>query len=148
LPKGTDRLEQLVAGLTDAMRALGGDHPLPGGGPSSPFANTWRYLKARIPAVSALPDLRFNFILVSLVGTPDGRVNLEAMTPPPLFTVDDDWWFATLASRRDPVSGLTADADPPYSPYLSNSNQDTALDSPFAAELFHNRWYGRACRIR
>jgi hypothetical protein len=66
------------------------------------------------------------------------------MPPPPLFTVDDDWWFATLASLRDPVSGLTAGTDPPYAPYLSNSNQDTALGSPFAADLFHNRWYG--CR--
>ncbi len=148
LPKGTDSLEQVTAGITDALRALGGDHPLPGGGPSSPFANTWSYLKARIPSVSALPDLTFSFILVNLVGTPDGRVNLEAMKPPPLFTADDDWWFATLASLRDPVSGLTADTNPPYAPYLSNSNQDTALGSPFAAKLFQNRWYGAACGVR
>jgi len=87
LPSGTDTLEQVVAGISDALRALGGDHPSPGGGPSSPFANTWSYLKARVP------------------GAPCG-------------------------------------------PYLSNSNQDTALGSPFAAGLFQNRWYEVPCGVR
>ena len=147
-PNGTDSLEQVVVGLTDALRALGGDHPPAGGGPTSPFANKWSYLKARIPGASALPDLTFNFGLAMFFGTPDGRVNLEAITPPPLFTVDDEWWFETIASVRDSGSGLTADTDPPYAPYLSNSNQDTALGSPFAAGLFHNRWYALPCGVR
>jgi hypothetical protein len=80
--------------------------------------------------------------------TSDGRVNLEAMTPPPLFTIDDHWWFATLASVRDPVSSVTVDSTPPYAPYASNSNQDTPFGNPFAAPLFHDRWYDAQCAAR
>jgi hypothetical protein len=148
LPKGTDSLAQVMTGITEALRALGGDQPPAGGGPSSPLANTWSYLKARIPGASALPDLTFNFGLATFFPTADGRVNLEAITAPPLFTVDDDWWFATLASLRDSMSGLTADTDPPYAPYLSNSNHDTPAGSPFAADVFHDRWYEVPCSVR
>ena len=104
LPEGTTAWSRWSARITDALRALGGDHPPAGGGPSSPFANTWSYLKARIPGASDLPDLTFNLGLAYYFGTTDGRVNLEAIRPPPLFTVDDDWWFATLASVRDSVT--------------------------------------------
>ncbi|AMY09600.1 S-triazine hydrolase [Luteitalea pratensis] len=148
LPGGSDSFDQVVAGITEALRALGGDHPPAGGGPSSPFANTWSYLKARIPGASDLPDLTFNLGLAFYFGsTADGRVNLEAIRPPALFTVDDHWWFATLASVRDSVSDLTADTDPPYALYLSNSNQETAFGSPFAADLLHNRWYEVPCGV-
>ncbi len=127
--------------LADGLRALGGDHPPVGGGPSSPFTNTWSYLKAHIPGASALPDLTFNFGLVQFFGmTPDGKVNLEAITLPPLFTVDDHWWFATLESTVDPL--------PPYATYPSNSNQLTPSGNPFAAQLFHDRWYSAGCGAR
>jgi len=150
VPHATETLAQISALVADGLRALGGDHPPVGGGPSSPFANTWSYLKAHvhIPGASALPDLTFNFALVSLFGTPDGKVNLEAITPPPLFTADDHWWFATLEAERDPLTGLTAAVAPPYGPYPSNANQITSSGNPFAAELFHDRWYGARCMRR
>jgi hypothetical protein len=132
--------------LADGLRALGGDQPPPGGGPASPYTNTWSYLKAHIPGASVLPDLTFNFGLAFYFGmTADGMVNLEAMTPPPLFTVDDRWWFATLEAERDPVTGLTALSAPPYAAYVSNSNHVTAPGNPFAARVFRDRWYGERC---
>ena len=111
IPNGSETLAEISARLADGLRSLGGDQPPAGGGPSSPTANTWSYLKAHIPGASMLPDLTFNFGLAFYFGmTPDGRVNLEAMTPPPLFTIDDHWWFATLASVRDAVTGVTVDS--------------------------------------
>jgi hypothetical protein len=147
--QGSDTLAQVSARLSDGLRALGGDHPPAGGGPSSPFANTWSYLKARIPGASALPDLTFNFGLVSFFGmTPDGKVNLEAIALPPLFTADDHWWFATLEAARDAGTGLSADPEPPYAPYASNANQVTLSGNPFAAPVFRDRWYGSTCARR
>ncbi len=149
VPRGTDTLAQISGVIADALGALGGDHPPSGGGPSSPLLNTWSYLKANIPGASALPDLTFNFGLASFFGlTADGKLNLEAITPPPLFTIDDHWWFATLEAVRDPVTGLTADAAPPYALYPSNANHVSSLTNPFAAPLFHDRWYGAGCAAR
>jgi hypothetical protein len=68
------------------------------------------------------------------------------MTPPPLFTVDDAWWFATLAGTRDPVTGLTDDPAPPYARYPSNASHITALGNPFAPDEFQDRWYSARCR--
>lgn len=141
VPNGSQTLAEISGRLADGLRALGGDHPPSGGGPSSPFTNTWSYLKARVPGASALPDLTFNFGLVQFFGmTPDGKVNLEAIALPPLFTVDDHWWFATLESAVDPL--------PPYATYASNSNQVTPVGNPFAAPLFHDRWYDAGCKAR
>jgi 5-methylthioadenosine/S-adenosylhomocysteine deaminase len=149
IPGGNATLAQVSGVISASLRALGGDHPPAGGGPSSPFANTWSYLKARIPGAAALPDLTFNFGLISFFGTtPDGKVNLEAMTPPPLFTADDRWWFATIAAERDRVTGLTDDPNPPYAAYAANTNQATPLGSPFAAPLFRDRWYAPRCAKR
>ena len=67
IPNGSDTLADISARLADGLRALGGDHPPAGGGPSSPLANTWSYLKAHIPGASMLPDLTFNFGLVVLL---------------------------------------------------------------------------------
>jgi hypothetical protein len=93
-------------------------------------------------ATAACGDLTFNFGLAFFLGgTPDGRVNLEAITPPPLFTVDDHWWFAALDAARDPVTGVTADPAPPYAAYQSNATQVTAFGNPLSAALFHDRWY-------
>lgn len=149
MPTGSQTLAQVSALVGDGLRALGGDQPPSGGGPSSPYTNTWSYLKARIPGANVLPDLMFNFALASFFGlTPDGKVNLEAMAPPPLFTADDHWWFATLEAARDPVTGLTADLAPPYAPYASNENQVTPFGNPFTARMFHDRWYGARCAGR
>ena len=149
IPTGRDTLTEISARVADGMRALGGDHPPAGGGPSSPLVNTWSYLKARIPGASALSDVAFNFGLAFYFGTTsDGKVNLEAMTPPPLFTIDDHWWFATLASVRDAVTGVTLDFAPPYAPYAWNANHDTPLGNPLATPLFHDRWYKATCGRR
>ena len=149
IPNGSDTLAEISARVADGMRALGGDQPPAGGGPSSPLVNTWSYLKAHIPGASALSDLAFNFALAFYFGmTADGKVNLEAMTPPPLFTIDDHWWFATLASVRDAVTGVTVDSAPPYAPYAWNANHDTPFGNPFAPPLFHDRWYNAPCAAR
>ena len=66
---------------------------------------------------------------------------------PPLFTADNDWWFATLGAVRDPATGLTAVAVPPYKRYLSNPNQVTAAGNVLAPEELQARWYSIAqCR--
>ena len=148
-PSGSDTLAEISARLADSLMALGGDQPPTGGGPSSPLANTWSYLKAHIQGASVLPDLTFNFGLAFYFGTTsDGQVNLESMTLPPLFTVDDHWWFATLAATRDAVTGLTVDSAPPYAPYAWNANQAMPLGNPFAGPLFHDRWYNASCDAR
>jgi hypothetical protein len=146
VPKGHQTLVEVSTLLADALRALGGDHALASGGPSSPFANTWSYLKARVPGGAALPDLIFNFGLAQFFPAPGNNVNLESIALPPLFTVDDDWWFATLENARDESSGLTA-ATAPYGAYPSNANQLIDGESPFAAPVFRDRWYG-ACHGR
>ena len=145
VPEGTETLAQVLARLADGLRSLGGDQPPPGGGPSSPFVNTWSYLKARIPGASTLPDLTFNLLLASFFHTSDGKTNLEAITLPPLFIIDDHWWFATLAAVRDPVTGLTVGMAPPYAAYVSNANHVTAWGNPFAEPLFRARWYEPRC---
>ena len=68
IPNGSDTLAEISARLADGLRSLGGDQPPAGGGPSSPFANTWSYLKAHIPGASALSDLTFNFGLAFYFG--------------------------------------------------------------------------------
>ena len=116
IPNGSQTLGQITTLLRDGLAAQGGDHPPATGGPSSPFTNTWSYLKARIPGASGLPDLIFNFALIQFFGaTPDGKVNLESIQLPPLFVADDHWWLSTLEG--------TADAEPPYAVYPSNFNQ-------------------------
>jgi cytosine/adenosine deaminase-related metal-dependent hydrolase len=149
VPQGNQTLAQMSALLADGLRGLGGDQPPPGGGPASPYTNTWSYLKAHIPGASLLPDLTFNLGLAFYFGlTADGMVNLEAMTQAPLFTVDDRWWFATLEAERDPVTGLTTEPAPPYAAYASNANHVTALGNPFAKTRFRDRWYGGRCAGR
>lgn len=139
LPKGTQTLAEVSTLLGDGLRALGGDHPPAAGGPSSPFTNTWSYLKARVPGASALPDIVFNFGLAQFFGsTPDGRINLEAIALPPLFVADDHWWFTTLEAIADPA--------PPYAAYPANANQVSEWGNPFAADLFRDRWYASNCK--
>jgi cytosine/adenosine deaminase-related metal-dependent hydrolase len=150
VPGGTETLAQISTSIGTVMHAFGGDHPPASGGPSSPFTNTWSFLKANFPGGSALTDSQFNFfVLVNFFGlTPAGEVNLEAMTPPPYFTTDDAWWLATLGAQRDAVTGLTADAAPPYKPYLANANQTGISGNPFAPEAFARRWYAHGCSVR
>ena len=136
LPKGNQTIAEVSTVLADGLRALGGDHQN-GGILSSPFTNTWSYLKARVPGASALPDIVFNFGLAQFFPTPDGRINLEAMALPPLFVADDHWWFSTLEGVADPA--------PPYVAYPANVNQVSEWGNPFAADLFRERWYAPTC---
>lgn len=140
-PGGATSLAAIVAQVTDGLHALGGDFPPPGGGPSSPFANTWSYLKARFAGTAGLPDIVFNFGLGQNFGfTSAGEVNLEAIGPPPLFTADDEWWFATLGAARD-EAGLTLVATPRYRRYPANANHVTPSGNPFAPGMLRERWY-------
>ncbi len=150
LPGGSETLAQISTVIGFGMHAFGGDHPPAAGGPSSPFTNTWSFLKAGFPGGSTLTDLQFNlFVLAYFFGlTPDGKVNLEAMTPPPFFTADDTWWLSTLGAKRDPLTGLTVDPIPPYRPYPANANQVGTSGNPFAPELFEQRWYSSGCSAK
>jgi 5-methylthioadenosine/S-adenosylhomocysteine deaminase len=149
LPGGSQTLSQIAGSIADLMIAFGGDAPPAGGGPSSPFTNTWSYLKAGFPGGSSLTNAQFNFfVLLPAFGLPNGTINLEGMVPPPLFTVDDDWWLATLGARRDPATGLTADATPPYGRYLANANHVSAAGNPLAPLVFEGRWYAAGCSVR
>jgi len=140
LPGGTETLAQVTKRIRDGLRALGGDFPPPGGGPSSPFANTWNYLKTNFLGTAELPDSIFNFGLGANFGfAPNMLVNLEGITLPPFFTEDDDWWFATL--------GRTNSSTPPYGQYSSNSNQVTRSGDPFQPRDYERRWYRpKPCR--
>jgi hypothetical protein len=142
VPGGSQTLAQVYTSISVGMRALGGDYPPAGGGPSSPFTNTWSYLKAGFPGGAALTDAQFNFfVLVNFFGlTPDGLINLEAMVPPPFFTVDDTWWLATLGAKVAATS--------PYKPYAANANQIGVSGNPLAAEVFEQRWYAGGCHVR
>lgn len=142
VPKGTETLAQISSMITDGLLAMGGDRPPPEGGPS-PLTNTWSYLRLHSLAGAGLTDTQFLFgVLIPIFGVVDGKLNIEAMSPAPLFTADDDWRLATLGAKLDPDSGLSADETPPYSRYPANFNQVTAFGNPFAPSDFELRWYG------
>jgi len=142
VPKGAETLEQISSMIADGLRAMGGDHPPAGGGPS-PLTNTWSYLRLQSLAGAGLTDTQFLFgVLIPVFGLVDGELNLEAMSPTPLFMADDDWLFATFGAKLDPSTGLVADETPPYARYAANFNHVTALGNPFAPSEFELRWYG------
>jgi hypothetical protein len=91
LPGGTETLAQIAGTISFGMNAFGGDNPPAGGGPSDPTLNTWSFLKAGFPGGSSFTDLQFNFFVLLYFFGWNGSVNLEAMSPPPMFTVDDAW---------------------------------------------------------
>ncbi len=148
-PKGTETLAQISTLLREGLRALGGDNPPPGGGPS-PLANTWNYLKLHSRAGAGLTDEQFLVgVLIPVFGLIDGILNIEAMSPSPLFTLDDDWRLATLGAKLDPSTGLLADDTPPYARYHANLNHVGSRGNPFAPAAFERRWYskpGTGCR--
>jgi len=139
VPKGTQSLTVFSTAIADGLRAMGGDTPPDGGGPS-PVTNTWSYLKARFLGTAGMTDPQFlTSVLIPFFGAVDGKVNLEAVSPPPLFVADDDWWRATLAAAID--------STPPYGRYPANANHVTVLGNPFEPEAFDERWYSAgACR--
>jgi 5-methylthioadenosine/S-adenosylhomocysteine deaminase len=141
VPKGTETLAQMSFMIARGLRAMGGDHPPDGGGPS-PLTNTWSYLRLHSLAGAGLSDAQFLFgVLIPIFGTVDGKLNLEGMSVAPLFMADDDWRFATIGANVDPTTELLADPTPPYAPYRANFNQVTALGNPLAPAEFERRWY-------
>jgi 5-methylthioadenosine/S-adenosylhomocysteine deaminase len=141
VPRGTETLARITTLITDGLRALGGDHPPEGGGPS-PLTNTWTYLRTHSVVGTGLNDTQFLFgVLIPVFNLVDGKLNIEAMAPPPLLMHDDDWRLATVGAKVDPSSGLTADDTPPYRRYLANFNQLTPFGNPFAPAEFEFRWY-------
>ena len=142
IPKGTETLAEISSMIADGLRAMGGDRPPAGGGPS-PLTNTWSYLRLHSLAGAGLTDTQFLFgVLIPVFGLVDGKLNLEGMSPAPLMMADDDWRFGTLGAKLDASSGLVADETPPYSRYPANFNQVTAFGNPFAPSEFELRWYG------
>jgi 5-methylthioadenosine/S-adenosylhomocysteine deaminase len=143
VPKGTQTLAQMSTMLREGLRALGGDNPPPGGGPS-PLTNTWSHLRLNSLAGAGLTDAQFLFgVLIPAFGLVDGNLNIEAMSPVPLFTIDDDWRLATLGAKLDPSTGLVADDTPPYARYHANLNHVGSLGNPLAPGDFERRWYSR-----
>jgi cytosine/adenosine deaminase-related metal-dependent hydrolase len=142
-PKGTQSLAQIATAIADGLRAMGGDAPPPGGGPSPP-TNTFSYLKARFLGTAGMTDAQFfAAVLVPFFGLVGGHINLEAMSMAPPFAIDDDWWLAAVGGRMDPVTGLLDDPTPPYAPYASNVNQDAGHGNPLAPESFQQRYFDR-----
>jgi len=80
-------------------------------------------------------------VLIPTFGLIDGKLNIEGMSPQPLFMADDQWRFATLAARVDPENGLVADETPAYRRYPANFNHVTALGDSFDESDFELRWY-------
>jgi cytosine/adenosine deaminase-related metal-dependent hydrolase len=141
--KGTQSLAQMSALIEQGLRAMGGDNPPEGGGPS-PLTSTWSYLKLHSLAGTGLTDTQFLFgVLVPTFGLVDGKLNIEAMSPQPLFMADDEWRFATLAARVDPVSGLVAGETPSYRPYPANFNHVTPLGNPLDFPTLERGWFAR-----
>ena len=95
-------------------------------------------------AGAGLNDAQFLFgVLIPAFGLFDSRLNIEAMSSVPLFTIDDHWRLATLGGHRDPLTGLVADDTPPYAPYLANLNHVGPRGNPLAPENFELRWYAK-----
>src|SRR5581483_4468298 len=130
---GTETLGSITLALEDAVDALGGDEPPPGGGPG-PANNTYHYLKVHVDggAYAGLRDSTFHQMLADRVGAfRDGSLNLERIQLDPLLEADDDFLAHLLHGELD-GSGLIADATPPYRLYHANLNQIGPLGNPFA----------------
>jgi hypothetical protein len=141
VPQGTQTFADIQDQLRNALTAMGGDAPPPGGGPA-PLTNTYSYLKARIPGAGALSDAQFTLALASQFGlTPDGLLNMEATQLSPLLLEDDDFFFHLLGGDVDPATGLIADDTPPFKLYPSNFNQAAAGGDPFSAPDFRDRFF-------
>jgi hypothetical protein len=141
VPKGDQTLALIEQALGDALVALGGDSPPPGGGPAE-LTNTYSYAKQHFTLPFPMTDAQFlQFVIIPNAGLVGGKINLERLTLAPLLTEDDDFFFDLLGARVNPVNGLLDDATPPFLLYPSNANQVQNGVDPFAPEAFEYRWY-------
>jgi hypothetical protein len=99
---------------------------------------------------AGLTDAQFLFgVLIPAFGLVNGALNIEAMSPPPLFVIDDEWRLATLGARLDPATDFVAADTPPYAPYRANLNHVGSQGNPLSPSEFELRWYVRrpvSCR--
>jgi hypothetical protein len=139
--QGAETFAQIQTALHDALNAMGGDNPPPGGGPADD-SNTYSYLKAHIPGASGLTDAEFRQQLTYFFGlAPNGRLNMEGLQLSPVLVEDDDFYFHLLAGEVSPTTGLIADDTPPFGLYLANFNQIQPLGNPFPANSYRDRYY-------
>jgi hypothetical protein len=141
VPQGTETFTNIQNVLRDALNAMGGDNPPAEGGPADD-SNTYSYLKAHIPAASALTDAQFRQLLTSYFKlAPNGLLNMEGIQLTPVLVEDDDFYFHLLGGEVFANSGLIADTTPPFGLYLANFNQIQALANPFIANGYRDRYY-------
>jgi len=144
VPKGNQTLAFLVQTISDALAALGGDNPPPGGGPAD-NTNTYSYLKSHIPGAAGLDDATFRGLLSGAFGlTPSGRLNLEGIAITPLLVENDDFYFHLL--EGDVTSGrLINDNTPPFGLYPVNLNHVQPTGNPFAKNEYRDRYFEAKC---
>lgn len=141
VPKGDQTFAFIEQTLDDALIALGGDNPPPGGGPAD-LTNTYSYLKQRFTLPFPMTDAQFmNFVLIPTAGLVGGKLNAERLTLAPLLTSDDDFFIDLLGARIRPDTGLIDDMTPPFKLYLANFNQLQNGANPFDPSRFEDRWY-------
>jgi 5-methylthioadenosine/S-adenosylhomocysteine deaminase len=140
VPQGTEPFAEIQTALRDALNAMGGDNPPPGGGPADD-SNTYSYLKAHIPGASGLTDAQFRELLTYYFGlAPNGRLNMEGVQLSPVLVEDDDFYFHLLGGEVF-ANGLIADDTPPFGLYLANFNHIQLLGNPFAGNSYRDRYY-------
>ena len=106
------------------------------------MTNTWTYLRTHSIVGTGLTDPQFLFgVLIPVLGLVDGRLNIAAMSPAPMFMIDDHWRLATLGAKLESATGLVRDSSPPYAKYRANLNHVTLRGNPFALDAFERRWY-------
>ncbi len=116
VPRGSQRLPQVMTPIRLGLQALGGDAPTAGGG-TSPITNTYSYLKARFLGTAGLTHAQFfQLVVAPFAGLVGGRINLEAVTASPVLPEDDRWRHAVLDADLSSVVW-------PYGQYLANHHQ-------------------------
>jgi 5-methylthioadenosine/S-adenosylhomocysteine deaminase len=114
--------------LTAALRSLSGS--------SAYLRSHWAGGQDR-----AMSQAEFrNRVLAPLFGRVGGRVDLEPIALPPLFTADDHFFFTMLAGRKT-RNGRPDDRAPPFRLYRANFNAIGPGGDPFAPSRFARRWY-------
>jgi 5-methylthioadenosine/S-adenosylhomocysteine deaminase len=145
--KGDQTYAAFSQALADGLAACGGDAPPVEGGQAAD-SNTYSYFKARFAGgtLAEMPDADFRTaVLTPFFGLAGGRLNLEKIQMTPVLLEDDDFFFVLVGAVADTITGLPADATPPFKLYPANFNHAPSGVDPFAPSLFEHRWYGCPC---
>jgi hypothetical protein len=130
-------LAAVLRSLRLGLRALGGNGAKVASGPPPP-SRAFSYLRTHWNggADRTLSETAFRErVLAPLVGRIGKRINLERNQLPPLFSVDDRFFFSVL--------GHVADKSPPFRTYRANHNFIAGGIDPFGPRRFFERWYQR-----